>query len=236
MNYSFDKNVPESIIGDPGKLRQVLGNLLSNAVKFTKAGEIEIYVSSNPEHSEIRFAVKDTGIGISQGDVARLFQPFSQLDMSYSRGYEGTGLGLAISKKLVELMGGTIWIESEVGKGSTFYVIIPVEVAHGEYKPFLSDNFQGTRVLIAAENKTLRRIISRQVLTWGITPMIVSNIQEAVKLLQMDKNFDMRHRGCQQRRGSLHGDGETRSMEETAPHRSRISRPKSASLISLKQY
>jgi signal transduction histidine kinase/DNA-binding response OmpR family regulator len=191
MNYAFDKNVPESIIGDPGKLRQVLGNLLSNAVKFTKVGEVEVSVSSNPENSEIHFAVRDTGIGISQGDVAKLFQPFSQLDMSYSRGYEGTGLGLAISKKLVELMGGTIWIESEVGKGSTFYVLIPAEVAYGEYKPFLSANFQGKRVLIVAENKTLRRIISRQVLAWSTTPMIVSDIQEAVKLLQVDKNFDL---------------------------------------------
>ena len=191
MNYAFDKNVPEAIIGDPGKLRQVLGNLLSNAVKFTKAGEVEVNVSSNPENSEIHFAVKDTGIGISQEDTAKLFQPFSQLDMSISRGYEGTGLGLAITKKLVELMGGTVWIEAEVGKGSTFHITIPVEAGHGDYKPFLAAKFPGKRALIVAENKTLRRILSRQVLNWGMTPMIVSNIQEAITHLQMDKNFDM---------------------------------------------
>ncbi len=191
LNYSFEEDVPEAIIGDPGKLRQVLGNLLSNAVKFTKAGEVVVNVSRDPGHSEIHFAVMDTGIGISRDDMAKLFQPFSQLDMSCSRGFEGTGLGLAISKKLVELMEGKIWVESDVGKGSTFHVTIPCQVAPGDYKPFLVDNFKGKRALIVAENQTLRRILGRQALAWSITPMVVSNIQEATKLLQRDKNFDV---------------------------------------------
>jgi PAS domain S-box-containing protein len=93
LNYSFDKNVPEAIIGDPGKLRQVLGNLLSNSMKFTNEGEVDVNVSSDPDQNEIHFVVRDTGVGIPEGDIGKLFQPFSQLDLSYSRGYEGTGLG-----------------------------------------------------------------------------------------------------------------------------------------------
>jgi PAS domain S-box-containing protein len=191
LNYAFGKNVPEAIIGDPGKLRQVLGNLLSNAVKFTKTGEVEVNVSSDPDQDEIHFAIRDTGIGIPQGDMGKLFQPFSQLDMSISRGYEGTGLGLAISKKLVELMSGKIWVESEVGKGSTFHFIIPAEVAPSDYKPFLASEFEGGRVLIAAGNQTLRRILGRQVNAWGMMPMIAESPQEVIELLQRDKDFDV---------------------------------------------
>jgi PAS domain S-box-containing protein len=191
LNYAFGKNVPEAIIGDPGKLRQVLGNLLSNAVKFTKTGEVEVNVSSDPYQDEIHFAIRDTGIGIPQGDMGKLFQPFSQLDMSISRGYEGTGLGLAISKKLVELMSGKIWVESEVGKGSTFHFIIPAEVAPSDYKPFLASEFEGGRVLIAAGNQTLRRILGRQVNAWGMMPMIAESPQEVIELLQRDKDFDV---------------------------------------------
>jgi PAS domain S-box-containing protein len=190
LNYTFSKNVPEAIIGDPGKLRQVLSNLLSNAVKFTKEGEVDVFVSLDSDQDEVHFAVKDTGIGISEEDIEKLFQPFSQLDLSYSRGYEGTGLGLAISKKLVELMGGRIWIESELGKGSTFHFTIPAETAPSDHKPFLTDNIEGKRVLIVEGNQTLRRILGRQLHSWGITPITASNIREAVGLLQRDNGFD----------------------------------------------
>jgi PAS domain S-box-containing protein len=190
LNYSFDKNVPEAIIGDPGKLRQVLANLLSNAVKFTKEGEVEVNVSLNPDQDEIHFAVKDTGIGIPEDDLDKLFKPFSQLDLSYSRGFEGTGLGLAISKKLVELMGGRIWIESQIDKGSTFHFAIPEETAPAEPKAFLTGSFKGKQVLIAVENQTLRRILGRQVHAWGIVPMMASKIFDATELLQRDNGFD----------------------------------------------
>ncbi len=190
LNYAFNKNVPEAIIGDPGRLRQVLSNLLSNAVKFTKEGEVEINVSLNQDQDEIHFAVRDTGIGIPEEDLFKLFQPFGQLDLSYSRGFEGTGLGLVISKKLVELMGGKIWIESEADKGSTFHFTIPAETAPADYKPFLTGSFKGKRVLIAAENQTLRRILGRQLHAWDAVPMMASNIQEAAALLQKDNSFD----------------------------------------------
>jgi signal transduction histidine kinase/DNA-binding response OmpR family regulator len=190
LNYSFDRNVPEAIISDPGKLRQVLVNLLSNAVKFTKEGEIEVNVSLNPDNDEIHFAVMDTGIGITEGDLDKLFKPFSQLDLSFSRGFEGTGLGLAISKKLVELMGGRIWIESEVDIGSRFNFTVPAEAAPAQYKPFLTDNFKGKQVVIAVENHTLRRILGRQIRAWGIVPMMASNIYGVIELLQRDNGFD----------------------------------------------
>ncbi len=190
LNYSFDKKVPEAIIGDPGKLRQVLSNLLSNAIKLTNEGEIEIFVSSDSDQDEIHFAVRDTGIGISEEDMGKLFQPFGQLDLSYSRGYEGTGLGLAISKKLIELMDGRIWIESSLGQGSTFHFTIPAKTAPAEHKPFLTSSFKGKQVIIVEENKTLRRILGRQIHSWDIMPMMVSSLQEASDLLQRDTSFD----------------------------------------------
>ena len=132
LTCTFDRNTPEMIIGDPTRLRQVLGNLLDNAVKFTDKGEVLVSVSSKQsgDHKEIHFAVKDTGIGISQDQMHKLFQPFSQVDSSDTTKYGGAGLGLAISHKLVEIMGGRIWIESKLGLGSTFhFTVLAQEVA-----------------------------------------------------------------------------------------------------------
>jgi PAS domain S-box-containing protein len=190
INYSLERNVPEAIIGDPGKLRQVLGNLLSNAVKFTKTGEVEVCVSSDPNQREIHFAVRDTGIGIPQEGMGKLFQPFSQLDMTYSRGYEGTGLGLAISKKLVELMEGRIWVESVVGKGSIFHFTIYVDKAPSEPKPFLTGNFKGKRVLMVLRSQTLRRILGHQIFAWGIVPLMTTSLHKTAQLLQRDRDYD----------------------------------------------
>ena len=125
--YDINNNTPKTIICDPTRLRQILANLLSNAVKFTSSGEVNISVSSkNLEggRHEIHFAVKDTGIGIPDDKMSRLFQSFSQVEPSTTRRYGGTGLGLAISKRLVGLMGGKIWAESETGKGSIFHFTI----------------------------------------------------------------------------------------------------------------
>ena len=124
--YTIDKSVPDIIIGDPNRLRQILSNLLSNAVKFTDCGEVKLSVSAQKLNGchEIRFAVQDTGIGISRDQMDKLFQPFSQIDATVAANYGGTGLGLVISKRLVELMDGKIWAESEPGKGSTFYFTI----------------------------------------------------------------------------------------------------------------
>jgi PAS domain S-box-containing protein len=129
LTYTIDPNTPPAIIGDPGRIQQVLANLLSNSVKFTDLGAIYVSVSSEKLSGichEVHFEVKDTGIGISENRIRRLFQPFTQVDSSTTRKYGGTGLGLAISKKLVELMRGGIWAESQLGKGSTFHFTILV--------------------------------------------------------------------------------------------------------------
>ncbi|HSD57931.1 MAG TPA: ATP-binding protein, partial [Methanotrichaceae archaeon] len=126
LAYTIDKNVPDTIIGDPTRLRQILGNLLSNGVKFTDEGEVTLSVSAQELDgtNEIHFAVQDTGIGIPQDLMDQLFKPFRQMELSTTRLYGGTGLGLVISKNLVELMGGRIWPESLEGKGSTFHFTI----------------------------------------------------------------------------------------------------------------
>ncbi|WP_424445096.1 ATP-binding protein [Methanothrix sp.] len=135
ISYKIEENVPRFIMGDPTRLCQILINLLNNAVKFTEEGEVTVSVSStNLEGGgyEIHFAVKDTGIGIPEDKMSRLFQSFSQIDASTARKYGGTGLGLAISKKLTEMMNGRMWVESAVGVGSTFHFTIQADPVIGE--------------------------------------------------------------------------------------------------------
>jgi len=126
FRVSIDPGVPETILGDPTRLRQILVNLLSNAVKFTENGLVEIEARLDSP-SVLHLSVRDSGIGISPAGLETLFQPFTQGDSSTTRKYGGTGLGLVISRRLVEMMGGRLWAESEVGKGSTFHIILPVE-------------------------------------------------------------------------------------------------------------
>jgi PAS domain S-box-containing protein len=134
LSYKIIHGTPERIFSDPIRLRQILGNLLNNAVKFSDSGEITVSVSSQKSEKslDILFAVLDSGIGIAEDELDKLFLPFSQIDASTTRRYGGTGLGLAISKKLVELMGGKIWVKSEPGKGSTFYFTISTKAVFSE--------------------------------------------------------------------------------------------------------
>ena len=133
--YEVDPGVPETLLGDPGRIRQILINLLGNAIKFTERGEISVTVKSKESESlsnpvAVHFAVRDTGIGIPREKQARIFEAFSQADGSMTRKYGGTGLGLTICKRLVELMDGQIWLESDPGSGSTFHFVVrlgPVE-------------------------------------------------------------------------------------------------------------
>ncbi len=137
LSCQIDPNLPKKVIGDPARISQILINLVNNAVKFTKEGEVTVkigQISQNNETVELLFEIKDTGIGIEHDKIDKLFKNFSQTDSSITREYGGTGLGLAISKKLVEMMNGRIWVESEVGKGSKFSFTIILSIAKEDEK------------------------------------------------------------------------------------------------------
>lgn len=197
LTYSIDRGTPDIIIGDPNRLRQILSNLLSNAVKFTERGQIKLSVSSqkiNGAH-EVRFAVQDTGIGISRDQMDRLFQPFSQIDATATRNYGGTGLGLVISKKLVELMEGEIWVESELGLGSTFCFTVRAQTAPDDPGArLLGDQQQqlvGRHVLIVNDNRTNRRILGAHIYSWGMVPLIASKTLDALEWIRRGDAFDV---------------------------------------------
>ena len=168
-----DPAVPRTVAGDPGRLRQILTNLGGNAVKFTAAGEVIVRatVQSDSENAaNVRFSVEDTGIGIAPHSLQQLFKPFSQVDHSTTRQYGGTGLGLAISKQLVELMGGTIGVESEPGRGSIFWFTLPLRKRPTPVGPSPVDRsaLRGLRVLVLDDNATNRMLLRQQLGTHGL--------------------------------------------------------------------
>lgn len=186
--YNYNPKIPEYIIGDVTRVRQILINLLSNAVKFTDKGEIALAVESNTkEHDQLElcFKVQDTGIGIPENRLDKLFKSFSQVDASTTRKYGGTGLGLAISKHLCEAMGGKMWVESELNKGSTFYFTILTEKSYG---PAILrkeiPEFIGKRVLVIDDSVTNRRITSAQLKQWKIVSVEFANPLEGIEYLK----------------------------------------------------
>jgi len=189
--YVFDGEVPPVIDGDVTRLRQILLNLFSNAVKFTEAGEVVLSVA--PEGDTLHFAVRDTGIGLSEQGKARLFQKFSQADSSTTRKYGGTGLGLAISKLLAELMGGTMWVDSEgPGHGSTFHFTMRATKAtlpQGARRDFTGAQpaLKDKRILIVDDNATNRRILALQAAKWGMVAMDTEAPETALQMLQQGR-------------------------------------------------
>jgi len=187
-----DPNVPALLRGDPGRLRQILTNLAGNAVKFTQQGEVVISVSPESETEKdvlLRFTVKDTGIGIPKEKLPLLFNKFTQLDASTTRQFGGTGLGLAISKELAQLMGGTVGVESEVGKGSTFWFTARFEKQtepHAKVSP-VSVDLHGIRVLIVDDNETNREILMKRLSSWGMRPTAVPDGEQALEALRHAK-------------------------------------------------
>lgn len=201
LAYEMDTWVPSTIVGDVTRLRQVLVNLLTNGVKFTDSGEIELVVLSGDPSEEpggktnITFKVRDTGIGIPPGQLPNLFQAFSQADRSISRRYGGTGLGLAISQRLVEMMGGTMSVESQLGVGSTFQFTIPVttapEIRSYEYLQAEKPQLSGKRVLVVDDNATNRRILNLQLQKWGIIPRECALPHKALDWIRQGDPFDL---------------------------------------------
>ncbi|MGB8320968.1 MAG: response regulator [Ignavibacteriaceae bacterium] len=194
--YLIENNTPIVINGDVTRLRQILTNLLSNAIKFTGEGEVFIKAGSknlDNKFCEISFSVKDTGIGIPNEKLGKLFKSFSQVDSSTTRSYGGTGLGLAISKRLAELMGGEMWVESKPGKGSTFYFTIKSELVPSQSKIYLKAKkplIEGKRILIVDDNKTNIKILTSQAEQWGIEYKATNSPIEALDIVRKDDLFD----------------------------------------------
>jgi len=176
-------DLPDTFIGDPVRLRQIIVNLIGNALKFTERGEVKLEVTLEEERADdvlLRWSVADTGIGIAREKQQTVFDTFTQADGSISRRFGGTGLGLAISSRLVKLMGGRIWLESELGKGSTFHFTARL----GRWLPAENDmrpvNIAGSRVLVVDDNATNRRILEEVLRHWGMVPQTACDGLEAL--------------------------------------------------------
>jgi|GEM_PF-2226911 len=184
----LESNELRRLKGDPGRVRQILTNLVGNAVKFTEKGDVTVTAMVSAEYREsleVRFTVTDTGVGISEEAKKRLFRSFSQADGSTTRRYGGTGLGLAISKQLVELMGGAIGVESEPGKGSTFWwtATFPKQLQDVEQLLPRTD-LRGLRCLVVDDNETNRSIVRHYVTSWGMESGSAVNGSEALDILR----------------------------------------------------
>jgi GAF domain-containing protein/CheY-like chemotaxis protein len=193
-------DVPTAIVSDVTRLRQILLNLLNNAIKFTDTGEVVLSVTrdapgpASENQVRLHFAVRDTGIGIPSDRLDRLFHSFSQLDASTTRRYGGTGLGLAISKRLTEMLGGTIWVESEKGTGSTFHFTLLAEPAHVEVRTRFrgqQPSLAGRRLLVVDDNPTNRQIILLQTKDWGMLVRETGSPHEALDWIRQGDPFDL---------------------------------------------
>ena len=189
--------VPEMVTGDPGRLRQVLLNLVGNALKFTKEGEVALTVRPDlieDTSATLRFTVSDTGTGIESDKIDSIFESFHQADTSTTREYGGTGLGLTISKRLIEMMGGRIWVESEPGVGSRFHFTVKFGIAKTHAAPVANAVsaaiLSGVKVLIVDDNRTNRRILEGLVKHWGMIPTAIPDGEKALAELVAAKKLN----------------------------------------------
>jgi len=188
LTYLVPPDVPDTLVGDPGRLRQIVINLVGNALKFTEHGEIVVVViveEREESQVDLHFVVSDTGIGIPAEKQQQIFESFSQADTSTTRRYGGTGLGLTISKELVKLMGGRIWVESEIDKGSAFHFTVHFGIAQGAPRDawISPENLAGVPVLVVDDNRTNRRILQDLLTNWGMQPSLAESGPAALALL-----------------------------------------------------
>jgi len=180
-------DVQDCYLGDSGRLRQVLMNLIGNSIKFTEQGEVLVRVGREGEDEQgilLRFEVRDTGIGIPPDKLQAIFEPFKQADGSTTRKYGGTGLGLSITTQLVNMMGGRIWVESELGRGSAFHFTVRLGRAQVEVKSRRNIDLRGLPALIVDDNATNRRILEESLRKWGMEPTSAANGLDALRLVE----------------------------------------------------
>ena len=193
--YEVAGEIPAELIGDPGRLRRIILNLVGNAIKFTERGDVVMTVRQESLISEIsvlHFTVADTGIGIPAGQHGSIFEPFSQADGSSTRRFGGTGLGLAIASRLVALMQGKIWCESEPGKGSVFHFVVPFqaqETSQSNPAPVDLDALKGLAVLIVDDNSVSRRVLRRMLSRWGMNATDVPTGNAALEAMRIAKDI-----------------------------------------------
>ena len=195
ITYAVAPETPAVLKGDSLRLGQVITNLLSNAIKFTEHGDVVVSVSPIWDEQglsrKLLFSIRDTGIGMSAAQMQSLFSPFTQAQSDISRRYGGTGLGLAISKRLVEMMGGEIWVESELGQGSTFFFTIRIEAvemdsAEHHVRNQIAVNLRGRRILIVDDSASARQALTDMVEGFGMLATVVAGGQDALRVLRME--------------------------------------------------
>jgi PAS domain S-box-containing protein len=201
LAYDFEPNVPDAIVGDPGRLKQIIVNLVGNAIKFTERGEVILYVQADwrsNDDIQLHLTISDTGIGIPAEKQVAIFEAFTQADGSMSRTYGGTGLGLTISSRLVALMHGRIWVESELGKGSRFHFTAHFglqKVSARTIVPRDPSTLRDMRVLVVDDNATNRQILLKMLANWGTRPLAVESGSAAIIALReaqgLGRNFPL---------------------------------------------
>ncbi|MHB8056111.1 MAG: response regulator, partial [Candidatus Aminicenantales bacterium] len=200
LAYDIPPEVPDRVKGDPGRLRQILTNLLSNSIKFTPRGEVVVNVALEEKLADkvrLHVRVRDTGIGIPADKLKLIFAPFTQADSSTTRIYGGTGLGLAITSQLVALMGGNIWVESELEKGSTFHFTLSLDLQTAieeQPVPARYEDLVNLPVLVVDDNSTNRHILQDMLTQWGLKPTLAESGEKALQLLRESLASDKRFR------------------------------------------